>query len=118
MLAALPLAWRLGIAVATLLAVLGGVGGLYLKIRHDAYQDGYATASAECEAAKRKMEEANRKAISEAEKKLLAAEQELIQKETQIDDLLMALDHAADEEPGGSEHCLPVGSVRRLQAIQ
>lgn len=34
--AALPLAWRLGIVAVSLLAVVGTVSGIVLKIKHDA----------------------------------------------------------------------------------
>jgi uncharacterized protein HemX len=118
MLAALPLAWRLGIAAATILALLGSVGGIYLKIRADAYREGYSTASAECEADKREMEEANEKAIAEAKKKLLEAEKELVSQETRIDELLTEIDHAADADPDAGTCGLGIDGVRRLQNIK
>jgi hypothetical protein len=114
----LPLLWRLATVAGIVLALAGTVGGIYLKIRHDAYQDGYSDAAAKCEAEKRAMEDANKKAIAEAEKKLAEAIKEIELKEATLDDYIMLLDREADEEPGSAEHCLPLGSVRRLQAIQ
>jgi hypothetical protein len=122
MLAALPLAWRLGLAATLLLTVLGGVGGIYLKIRHDAYQDGYqrgnAEATAKCEKEKLAMELANQKAISDAEKKLLESERELASIELKLEDYINALDLMADEADGADDVCLYAPSVRRLEAIR
>jgi hypothetical protein len=115
---ALPLIWRLATVAGIVLALAGTVGGIYLKIRHDAYQDGYSKARTECEAEKRAMEEANKKAIAEAEKKLAEAIKEIELKEATLDDYIMLLDREADEEPGSGDACLSHSSVRRLSAIQ
>lgn len=117
MLAALPLAWRLALAGGLLLAVIGGVGGLYLKIRHDAYQDGYQKARVECAAEKAAMDAANKKAIAEAEKKLAEAERELAEVELKLEDYINALDLLADADPDAGRCGLGAPSVRRLQAI-
>jgi hypothetical protein len=115
---ALPLLWRLATVAGIVLALAGTVGGIYLKIRHDAYQDGYSDAAAKCEAEKRAMEEANKKAIAEAEKKLAEAIKEIELKEATLDDYIMLLDREADEEPVSGDACLSHSSVRRLSAIQ
>lgn len=114
---ALPWLWRLATVASVLLAVTGAIGGLYLKIRHDAYQDGYQRARLECETEKHAMEEANKKAIAEAEKKLAEITKELELKEATLDDYIMLLEIDADEEPGATDVCLYAPSVRRLQAI-
>lgn len=113
--------WRLIASVIGIVAMLGGVGGIYLKIKHDAYQDGHqrgtAEATAKCEKEKLAMELANQKAISDAGKVLIEKERELIEQETRIDDLQTALDLAADADPGADSCGIGVDSVRRLTAI-
>lgn len=114
----LPLLWRLITILGLVASLAGAVGGVYAYVRHQGYVDGYADAAATCEAEKRAMEDANKKAIDEAAEKLAAAERELMEKEATLDDYIMLLDRDADEEPGSGELCLPVGSVRRLSAIE
>lgn len=111
---ALPLLWRLATVAGVLIALSGTIWGIYAYVKHQGYVEGYSDASAKCEAEKRAMEEANRKAIADAEKKLLEAERELIEKETKIDDLLMAIDLAAEAEPGSGDICVSRDGVRRL----
>ena len=110
--------WRIVATVLSVAIALGGVGGLLLKIKHDAYQDGFERARIECAAEKKAMEEANKKAIDEASKRLADLTKELELKEATLDDYIMLLDRDADEEPDSSLGCLPIGSVRRLQAIR
>lgn len=114
---ALPLLWRLVTVLGVVAALGGSLWGLHAYVRHQGYVAGYADASAKCEAEKRAMEEANRKAISEAERKLLEAEREITEKETKLDDLLKAIDLAADAEPDRDLLCLPHSSVRRLSKL-
>ncbi len=114
MFAALPLLWRLAIIAGLLAGLLGTAGGLYAYVRQQGYDEGYRDRDTICVTERRAMEEANRKAISEAEKKLLETERELIEKETKLDDLLKALDLAADTGADSSDICLSVERVRRL----
>jgi hypothetical protein len=108
--------------VIGIVVMLMGAGGYILKVKHDAYQDGYqrgnAEATAKCEKEKLAMELANQKAISDAEKKLLESERELASIELKLEDYINALDLMADEADGADDVCLYAPSVRRLEAIR
>lgn len=114
--------WRLIASVVSIAVLLGGAGGVYLKIKHDAFVEGhdagYAEASAKCAAEKKAMEEANKKAIDEAAKKLAEAERELASVEVKLEDYMNALDLLADQGDDAGGLCLYAPSVRRLSAIQ
>ncbi|HWU19392.1 MAG TPA: hypothetical protein VN155_17050 [Devosia sp.] len=114
----IPTAWRAGISIALVLALVGAVGGAYLYIRHQAYQDGYSAASVACERQKQEQAQANRAAISEAEKRLLNAADELSLKNMELDNAIEALSAAADADPNGLLDCLGVGGVQRLNEIR
>lgn len=115
---AIPATWRAGITIALLLALVGGVGGAYLYIRHQAYQDGYSAASVACERQKVEQAEANRAAISEAEKNLREQAVALSRKNMEMDHAIEALAAAAAADPDGGLDCLGVDSLRRLNAIK
>lgn len=114
--------WRVLASIVSIIALLGGAGIWIEKIKADAYAAGYQQgtfdATAKCEAEKRAMEDANKKAIDEAAKKLAEAEREITEKETKLDDLLKALDLAADEAEGASDLCLSAAASGRLSAIR
>lgn len=118
----LPIEWRVGLAVGGLLAILGGLGGAFAYVHHQAhaegYRDGYAKASTECAAERKAMEDANRKAISDAQKKLDDAEHQLMLKELQLDDYVKAEDLLADKAPDSGDICLSADRVQRLSAIE
>lgn len=111
---AIPAAWRAWITIALVLAVVGTIGGAYLYVRHQAYQDGYGAASAACERQKQEQAEANRAAISEAEKNLREQAVALSRKNMEMDHAIEALSAAAAADPNGSLECLSVDSMRRL----
>lgn len=115
---ALPLLWRL-VTIGSVLATLaGGAWAVYAHIRAEGFRQGYAKASAECEAEQQRQELANRKAIDAAHKQLIEMSDELALKELQVDDYVKALDLAAAADPRAAEQCLGADSVRRLNAIR
>lgn len=113
--------WRPILAVVSVLGLLGGAWGYVEKVKHDAYVAGYAAgyakARAEDEAAMRAQEAANQRAISEAAKKLDAVTRELELKDLQVDDILKALDLAADAAPDAGSCGLDADGMRRLNSI-
>lgn len=115
---ALPLLWRLGIGIGSLLAVLGLLGGAYGWIDHQGYQRGIAEETARCEAEKAAQVEANRKALSDAEKALMRTADELSLKQEETDNAIDTLDQAAAADPDAGRSCLGIDSVRRLQTIR
>lgn len=114
--------WRLIASIVGVVTLLGGAWGYVEKVKHDAYvaghDAGYSEAQAKCDREKAAQEAANRKAMEEATKALDALQQKLELKELQVDDVLKALDLAADQGPGAGDQCLDADSVRRLSAFQ
>jgi uncharacterized protein HemX len=110
--------WRVIAAVVGIVGLLGGAGIYVAKIKHDAYQSGYEAARAKCEQEKAAQEAANRKVMEEATKALDTLQRQLELKQLQVDDVLKAIDLAADADPNGGTCGLDVGSVRRIGAIQ
>lgn len=110
--------WRVIVVVVGLLGLAGGAGAYIAKVKHDAYAQGYADADAKCQREKAAQEAANRKAMEEATKALAALQQKLELKELQVDDVLKALDLAADAAPDAAACGLDADSVRRLSAFQ
>lgn len=105
-----PLARKLPYIAAA--AILGGVW----YVDHQAYQRGYATASAAQEAAAAaeaaRVAYANKRAIQDAMRAVDRLNQEKEMRDAQIAELLRegALD------PGAGNVALPLGSVRRLNS--
>lgn len=115
---ALPLLWRLVTIGGVVAALAGGLWGVYSYIRTEGYRDGYAKASAECEAEQRRQEIANRNAIDAANKRLIELADELSLKELQVDDYVKAIDLATAQDPRGGDACLDPGSVHRLNTLR
>lgn len=115
---AIPATWRAGITIALLLALVGSIGGAYLYIRHQAYQDGYSAAAAACERQKQEQADANRAVISEAEKNLRQQAEALSRKNMEMDHAIDALSAAAAADPNGLLECLGADSLRRLNTIR
>jgi len=114
----IPPAWRAGLSIFFVLAVLGALAGAYAYVRHQAYSDGYSRAEAECEQEKAAQVAANRKAMQEAEKRLLAAADALSVKNMEMDNAIDALAAAAAADPNGTLECLGVDSLFRLNTIR
>lgn len=110
--------WRVLAAVVGVVALLGGAGGLLLKVRADGYADGFAKAQQQCETEKAAQRAANQKAIDEAAKKLADLESQLELKDVQLGDYLKAVDLAADAAPEAADRCLSASAVKRLAGIQ
>lgn len=115
---ALPLLARIATILGLVAVLAGSVGGLYLAVRHAGYVDGYAKASAECEAEKAKQEAANRNAVDAANRRLMDLADQLALKELEVDDYVKAIDLATAADPHGGDACLDPVSVRRLNTIR
>lgn len=114
----IPAAWRIWVAVAALIAVLGLLGGAYLYVRQQGYDAGYGAAQAECDAEREAQEAANRSAIQNAEKELLRQAEALSLKNMELDDALNAIDEAAGAAVGSDTLCLDAGGLQRLNTIR
>lgn len=106
------------ILAGAVVALLSGLGGVFLFVRHLGYQDGFADAQGACHAQQRQMEDANRRAISEAERALMRAADHLSLEQLESDNALAGIDQAAAADPRGGAACLGAGSVQRLNAIR
>ena len=115
---ALPLLWRIAGAAGIVLAIGGGLWGVYAHVRGEGYRDGRAAAEAECEAAQRRQQLANQNAIDAANRRLLDLADQLTLKELQVDDYVKAIDLATARDPRGTEQCLDPDGVRRLNTVR
>lgn len=115
---ALPLLWRLVTIGSVLAALAGGAWAVYAHIRAEGFREGYAKASAECEAEQKKQEIANRTAIDAANKRLIQLADQLSLKELQVDDYVKAIDLATAQDPRGGDACLDPDGVRRLNTLR
>lgn len=114
----LPTPWRLGLAVAGVAAIVGGLGAAYLYVRHQGYSNGFADARASCEVEAERQAEANRNAIREAEQRLYELADQLSLKDLELDDALADIDAAVAADPDGDLLCLDADSLQRLNAIR
>lgn len=115
---ALPLLWRLLTIGSVLVALAGGAWAVYAHIRAEGFRDGYAKASAECEAEQRRQELANRNAIDAANKRLIELADQLSLKELQVDDYVKAIDLATAQDARGGDACLGPDGVHRLNTLR
>lgn len=115
---ALPLLWRI-VTILGIVAALGGSAwGLYAYVKHQGYVDGYADATARCEAEKKAMEAANKQAVADAAKELFRAADALSLRSLELDDALKAIDEATAADPLGGTQCLDARGLRALNSIR
>ena len=115
---ALPLIWRLATIAGVLMTLAGGAWAVCSHIRAEGFREGYAKASAECEAEQQRQEIANRNAIDAANRRLLELADQLSLKELQVDDYVKAIDLATAQDPRGADACLDPDGVRRLNTLR
>jgi hypothetical protein len=108
--------WRLVAVLGLVASIGGGLWGVYAFIRHQGYVDGEAEATARCEDEKRAQREANDQAIKDAARVVDRLAVDLERKNMELNDAREARDAAAVADPLGSNRCLGVDSVRRLNA--
>lgn len=118
LLAMIPAPWRAGLSIFAVLALLSAAAGLYFKIKHDAYQDGFAAAEMICAREKAAQAAANQEAIRLAGERYLKQVDAIVSENQRLEDALPILDRAAAEDPRARECGISVDSVRRLNAIQ
>lgn len=114
----IPASWRIGLAIAGTLAVVGGLGATYVYVRHQGYSQGFAEARTVCAAEQAEQAEANRAAVRDAEQRLYELADQLSLKELELDDALADIDAAVAADPDGDLLCLDADSLQRLNAIR
>lgn len=114
----LTLLVRAALVVGTVIAIGGGVWGVYAWIEGHGYDRGYAAASAKCEADRAKQQKANDEAIDAANQELHRLADQLSMQLAEKDNAVAAVDQAVGSDPHAADSCLDASGVQRLNAIR
>jgi uncharacterized protein HemX len=110
----IPAAWRSWAALATVLAVLGLLGGVYVHIEGQGYQ----RAQRHYEREMQRIQDANQKAIEKADRVYADRVKDLTVKNKELEHALEEVDRESANAPGSTDLGLSVDSVRRLNRIR